>query len=241
MEEGGMASRSLTDVGGWEAFLHGVFAIAITLLVLDIHVPPVESTATGADLVNALRDGAPHYFAYLLGFGYIGAYWLATHRTLRMMRGVDHAFLVLGLIFLMMISAVPFFTSLLAEYIGADHGRDQVAILAFLVWMLLLSIMANISVQSALYHGRLLKPGLNRRGLRNWTLLTASGPVVWTVAIIATLYVSSAIALALMAIILVMFLQEVPGVGPEVPMDTPGEDDAAALVEAPHGGPTGGG
>ena len=109
-------------------------------------------------------------------------------------------------------------------------------ILAFLVWMLLLSIMANVSVQAALYHGRLLKPGLNRRGLRNWTLLTASGPVVWTLAIIATLYVSSAIALALMAIILVMFLQEVPGVGPEVPMDTPGEEDVSDLVEAPGGG-----
>ena len=116
-----MRKASLMDVGGWEAFLHGVFAIAITLLVLDIHVPPVESTPNAKALVDALLDGMPHYVAYVLGFLYLGTYWIATHRTLRLLRGVDHWFLVIGLVFLMVVSVLPFGTALLAEYIGQDQ------------------------------------------------------------------------------------------------------------------------
>jgi uncharacterized membrane protein len=220
LEESGMASRSLTDVAGWEAFLHGVFAIAITLLVLDIHVPAVESTASGSALLQSLIDGAPHYVAFLLGFGFIGTYWIATHRTLRMMRGVDHWFLVLGLIYLMVVSAVPFVTGLLAEYIGQDNGRDQVAILVFLGWMLILSIMANVTLHYAVYRDRLLKPGLNRSALRTWKRLSAVGPVIWMVAIIAALVVSGTVALILIAVILLMFLQEVPAGDAEAPAET---------------------
>src|SRR4051794_29117114 len=103
------------DVAGWEAFLHGVFAIAITLLVLDIHVPPIEETHNGQELIDALLRGIPRYVAYVLGFMYLGAYWIATHRSLRQLRGVDHWFLVIGLVFLMVVAVLPFGTALLAE------------------------------------------------------------------------------------------------------------------------------
>jgi uncharacterized membrane protein len=93
-----MRQGSLMDVSGWEAFLHGVFAIAITLLVLDIRVPPVDATPDARALIDALVAGVPHYVAYVLGFLYLGTYWIATHRTLRRMRGVDHWFLVIGLV-----------------------------------------------------------------------------------------------------------------------------------------------
>ena len=215
-----MASRSLTDVVGWEAFLHGVFAIAITLLVLDIHVPPVEATESGAALAQSLMAGVPRYVAFVLGFGYIGTYWIATHRILRLIRGVDHWFVVLGLIFLMVISAVPFVTGLLAEYIGQDNGRDQVAILVFLGWMLILSIMANVLLQYAVYRGRLLKPGLDRKSLHKFKQLAAAGPLMWVVAIIATLVVSGTIALIMIALVLLLFLQEVPVGEAEGPVET---------------------
>src|SRR5689334_10851869 len=152
-----MRRSALMDVAGWEAFLHGVFAIAITLLVLDIRVPPVESTPDAKALIEALKDGAPRYVAYILGFLYLGTYWIATHRTLRRLRGVDHWFLVIGLVFLMVVSVLPFGTALLAEYIGQDHGRDQVALVLFTLWQLLLSVIANISLRYASWHGRLMK------------------------------------------------------------------------------------
>jgi uncharacterized membrane protein len=198
------------DVAGWEAFLHGVFAIAITLLVLDIRVPPVESTPNGEALIHALEDGAPRYVAYILGFLYLGTYWIATHRTLRRMRGVDHWFLVIGLVFLMVVSVLPFGTALLAEYIGKDEGRDKVALVLFTLWQLLLSVIANISLQYAAWHGRLLKPGWTGPDLQRWLRIAALGPLIWVVALASALFLSGTITLVLMAVILVLFLQEVP-------------------------------
>ena len=208
---GHVRSRQLSDVGGWEAFLHGVFSISITLLALDIRVPTVEGgMETGADLVNALVAEWPNYLAYVLGFLYIGTYWIATHRTLRMLRGIDHWFIVLGLLFLMILATVPFVTALLAEYIGADNGRDKVALVVFTGWQLLLSLLANLELRYAAHDGRLLKPGLDQQALRRWLRLAAIGPVVWIVALVAAVLVSGTITLILMGVLVVLFLQEVP-------------------------------
>jgi uncharacterized membrane protein len=198
------------DVAGWEAFLHGVYAIAVTLLVLDIRVPDVSSIANGSQLFDALVAGAPRYGAYVLGFLFVGTYWINTHRMMRMLRGVDHWFLVLGLLFLMVISAVPFVTGLLAEYLGADNGRDQVALVVFTAWQLVLSILANLSFHYAARGRRLLRPGLPEAGLRRWLQIAALGPIIWIVALLAALFVSGTITLVLMAVILVVFMFEVP-------------------------------
>jgi TMEM175 potassium channel family protein len=205
-----VSSRSLSDVGGWEAFLHGVFAIAITLLVLDIRVPTVDEMASGDDLITALAHEWPRYFAYALGFLYIGTYWIASHRTLRMLRGIDHWFIVFGLLFLMVIATVPFVTGLLAEYIGQSNGRDRVALVVFCGWQLVLSLLANLTLRYAAWKGRLLKPGLDQKALTLWLRLSLVGPLVWVVAILSAALVSGTITLVLIAAIVVVFLQEVP-------------------------------
>jgi uncharacterized membrane protein len=198
------------DVPGWEAFLHGVFAIAVTLLVLDIRVPDVGSIDSGSALISSLLSGMPRYGAYALGFLYVGVYWINTHRMMRMLRGIDHWFLVLGLLFLMVISAVPFVTGLLAEYIGADNGRDQVALVVFTTWQLVLSVLANVTFHYVARGRRLLKPGVPEAGLRTWLRVAALGPLIWIVALFAALFVSGTVTLVLMAVILVIFMFEVP-------------------------------
>jgi uncharacterized membrane protein len=211
-----MKSKPLMDVPGWEAFLHGVFAIAVTLLVLDIRVPDAASIDNGSALVHALAGGLPRYGAYVLGFLFVGTYWINTHRMLRMLRGVDHWFLVFGLVFLMVISAVPFVTGLLAEYLGADNGRDQVALVVFTSWQLVLSVLANATFRYAAHKGRLLKSGIPEAGLRVWLRIAALGPLIWLVALLAALFVSGTVTLVLMAVILVIFMFEVPvGVQPD--------------------------
>ena len=205
-----MTGKPLMDVAGWETFLHGVFAIAITLLVLDIRVPSVEETEGGTALIDSLAHLAPRYFAYALGFLYVGSYWIATHRTLRMLRGVDHWFLTLGLIYLMVIAAVPFATGLLAEYLGQDQGRDQVALVFFTSWQLVLAVLANVSLLYAVRGGRLLRPGLDPPAVRIWTRIAATGPLIWLVALLSALFLSATITLILMGAILIIFLLEVP-------------------------------
>jgi uncharacterized membrane protein len=197
------------ESGGWEAFVHGVFAIAITLLVLDIRVPPAESTPDAQHLIDALTDATPRYVAYLLGFAFLGTYWIATHRSIRMLRRVDHWGLVIGLFYLMFVSVVPFVTALLAEYGGQDQGREQVALIVFTTWQLLLSLTAVLSLVYAVQGERLIRPGLAGPALSRWVRIATLGPVFWLAALASAIFLSGTITFILMAVIVVLFLQEV--------------------------------
>ena len=93
-----------------EAFSDGVFAIAITLLVLDLHVPDV---GTGS-LSNALHHEWPAMVAFVVSFLTIGVLWVNHHVLMRHFDRVDRAFLFLTLVFLMVVAFVPFPTGVVA-------------------------------------------------------------------------------------------------------------------------------
>ena len=107
-----------------EAFSDGVFAIAITLLIIEIAVPHVNG---GRSLVRGLADEWASYFAYVLSFITIGIYWANHHSFFKLFHHVDHGFLMLNVFFLMMIAFLPFPTAVLAEYLQ-DVGERQTAI-----------------------------------------------------------------------------------------------------------------
>jgi uncharacterized membrane protein len=213
-----MKQQPLMDIAGWEAFLHGVFAIAVTLLVLDIRVPDVASIASGSALIDSLVADLPRFGAYVLGFLYVGVYWINMHRVLRTMRGVDHGFLILGLAFLMVISAVPFVTALLAEYIGKDNGRDQVALVVFTSWQLVLALLANAALLYAAHGRRLLKPDVPEAGVRLALRIGLLGPLTWVLALLSALFLNGTVTLIFMSVVLAVFMFEPP---------TPGQPDAA--------------
>ena len=100
-----------------EAFSDGVFAIAATLLVLELHVP----TDT-PDLVRALVDLWPAYAAYLVSFLTIGIIWVNHHTLLEHCRRADRRFLYLNLLLLVAVGIVPFPTALVDHYILSEHG-----------------------------------------------------------------------------------------------------------------------
>lgn len=206
-----MSGKGRMGLAGWEAFAHGVFAITITLLVLNIRVPSIDATPDASALVSALLADGPRFGAYALSFMYVGAYWIATHRSFRMARGVDHWFLVIGLVYLMFIALVPFVAALLAEYIGADQGRDRVVLIVFSGWQLIVSVLANVALQYS-YRAGLLDPDLDARDVQRWLRLALAGSLVWIAAILAALLVGLA-ALAVPAVLLVFFLREAPVVG----------------------------
>jgi uncharacterized membrane protein len=101
------------------AFSDGVFAIAITLLILEIRVPP-ESAPGG--LGNALVDLWPSYLAFLVSFATIGVMWLNHHRLFTLINKVDDGLIGLNLLLLLGVTWVPFPTALLAEHL---LGPDQ--------------------------------------------------------------------------------------------------------------------
>jgi uncharacterized membrane protein len=95
-----------------EACSDGVFAIAITLLVLDIKLP--EGNALG--LAQALREALPRIAAYVMSFAIIGLYWISHHRSFELIGKVDGAVFWINLLLLLIVSFIPFPTALLGRY-----------------------------------------------------------------------------------------------------------------------------
>ena len=114
-----------------EAFSDGVFAIAITLLILELKVPPHDSVHSVADLWKGLIDLWPSYFAFLLSFGIILVSWVNHHYLFNVLDKTSRPFLYANGFLLLTITFMPFPTALLAEYIGTDYMKPAVAFYCF--------------------------------------------------------------------------------------------------------------
>jgi uncharacterized membrane protein len=99
------------------ALSDGVFAIAMTLIVLEIHVPPVEAVHTEAQLIDAVCALTPRFVTYLLSFLTLGIFWVGQQTQLNHLERAGRDLSWVHLVFLASISLMPFSTSLLAEYI----------------------------------------------------------------------------------------------------------------------------
>ena len=95
-----------------EALSDGVFAIVITLLILDIRVPDVEYNQLLSSLIAVL----PRIFAYIISFGVIGVYWLAHHQSLQLIGKLNGFLIWLNFLYLLAVSFMPFPTALLGRY-----------------------------------------------------------------------------------------------------------------------------
>ncbi|MCI0441928.1 DUF1211 domain-containing protein [bacterium] len=102
-----------------EAFSDGVFAIAITLLILEIRVP---SGVASGELGNALIKLWPSYLAFLTSFGTIGTMWVNHHRLFTLINSIDDGLISLNVLLLLGITWIPFPTALLAQHLT---GPDQ--------------------------------------------------------------------------------------------------------------------
>jgi len=116
-------NKSLTRL---EAFSDGVFAIAITLLILEIKVPPFHSIHSTKDLVNALADLWPSYFALIYSFGGILIQWVFHHNILNQLDKTSRPFLYANGFLLLTIVFFPFPTALLAEYINTEYAMPAI-------------------------------------------------------------------------------------------------------------------
>jgi uncharacterized membrane protein len=117
-----------------EAFSDGVFAIAITLLVLDLRLPPAD----GHTLTWQFLHEWPAYFAYVVSFLTIGIMWMNHHTILAHITRVDRPLLVINLLLLMGVVAIPFPTAVVAEHLVHEGGA--VAAEAYGVVMILISL-----------------------------------------------------------------------------------------------------
>jgi len=109
-----------------EAFSDGVFAIALTLLIIDIKIPPSVHIDTTRDLWLALRHLTPSVFAFLLSFAIILITWVNHYATVRLVDKSSHPFVFANGLLLLTVVFIPFPTALLGEYLLTDHAAPAV-------------------------------------------------------------------------------------------------------------------
>jgi uncharacterized membrane protein len=102
-------------------FSDAVMAIAITLLAIDLRLPPAEDL-TNRGLLELLAHLAPRFLAFFISFAVIGVYWVAHHRMFRFIAASDGGLILLNLLFLFFVALLPFLTSILGE-----HGNLSLA------------------------------------------------------------------------------------------------------------------
>jgi uncharacterized membrane protein len=157
MTEGDAAARpGEIRIGRLEAFSDGVFAIAITLLVLEITVP----AGSEDDLLGAFLDQWRSYLAYAVSFSTVGAMWLA-HSAITDYVGRANAGLVrLNLLLLMVVSFIPFPTRLLAEY-GAEEGPARVATTVYGLTVMAATLLTTVLWRYSI-GARLMRPEISQ-------------------------------------------------------------------------------
>jgi uncharacterized membrane protein len=147
-----------------EAFSDGVFAIAITLLVLDLAVPATEHSEQ--HLLQAIGHEWPGYLGYIVSFATVGALWLGHNAITDYLDRAD-TLLRLNLLLLLFVSFLPFPTRLLSEYVTADQA-ERVAVTFYGLTLLVAGALLSLFWRYAL-HARLVRPDA---GDEEITLLT---------------------------------------------------------------------
>jgi len=122
-----------------EAFSDGIFAIAATLLVLDLAVPKPDPT-----LLDGFLHQWPAYAAYATSFLTIGIIWVNHHAVLERLDRVDRALLFLNVVFLLFVALIPFPTKVLAHYLQAGGDYAHVAAAAYGVSMILMGVSFSL-------------------------------------------------------------------------------------------------
>lgn len=163
----------MTETQRVEAFSDGVFAIAITLLIIEIGVPDVEGSAS---LTDALLDLWPSYLAYVFSFITIGIMWANHHSLFKDIVRVDHWLLILNLLLLLCIAFVPFPTALLAEYLS-DGAHRLEATLAYIGSFTVTAIAFNVLWLYLARNRHLLDDSLSEDRIRTRTIRYAVGPI----------------------------------------------------------------
>jgi len=159
-------------------FSDAVFAIAITLLVIETRLPEPGEIRTSRDLLSALWSLLPEYVGFVVSFVVIGSFWMSHHAMFRSVRGYDGALVVLNMVFLLFVAFMPFPTSLVGRFSAIPAAEAFYAAWVGLAGLAKLALWAH----AARRHG-LLDPSMTPRELRHSTLTMAIPGVVFLISV----------------------------------------------------------
>jgi TMEM175 potassium channel family protein len=173
-----------------EAFSDGVLAVAITLLVLDLHV----DSSSGENLGAQLRHEWPSFAAYVLSFFIIGVIWVNHNALFALAARVDRALLFYNLLLLMWVATIPFTTSTLAGFLRSGGSDTRWAVVLYGISMEGMAVSFTLILAHLLRHNLLIRPvseAEGRAALRRFGLGTVLYPIaplvglIWPIVMLA--------------------------------------------------------
>jgi uncharacterized membrane protein len=168
------------ETGRLEAFSDGVFAVAITLLVLNIKMPP-DNLLDDRNLGLALLGQWPMLLAFVTSFATIGIMWINHHRLFNHIKRTNNTLLVLNLLLLLVIIFIPFPTALVAQQY-AVHPEMHVATAVYTGTNVIMAVCFNRLWHYASYHNRLLSKNADPRAVRAISRQYLFGPLLYLIA-----------------------------------------------------------
>jgi uncharacterized membrane protein len=170
-------------------FSDGLFAIAMTLLVVGIEVPELQDPESISELWHSLGDLSSSMVSFFISFAVIGRYWMAHHQFFSLLRGADQGLVGLNLVYLGFIAFLPFPTALFGTFFENP--------LAFITYAVAVAIVSGWEV--------VLFRHAHRRGLLarrlpddvyRWGVIASLSPVAFFIASIPISFVDSGLAVA---------------------------------------------
>ena len=181
-----------------EAFSDGVFAVAITLLVLEINVPG------GENLWHQLKEEWPSFASFFVSFWVIGIIWVNHHGVIDHLKRADRGVLYLNLLVLMSVVLIPFATALMADHLksGAD---EHVAAAVYAGAFVLMAVAFGVLWEYITRHREKLGVELSDEEVRRRSLAFQIGNPFYAIAVIVA-FISPAAVLAIIGALAVYYM-----------------------------------
>jgi|SRR5260370_161040 uncharacterized membrane protein len=183
-----------------EALTDGVFAVAMTLLVLDIKVPELQQPLTAPELALKLLALWPKFFSYTISFVILGVYWIGHHVTLSFIRRADRLLLWINILFLLWVALVPFSTALLSEY-----PKTRLAIAIYGANLIAVGLTLALHWWYATAENRCVDPDIHPDLVRGAMYRTLMAPFVYIIAIGLSFF-RAEVSLALYALVPILYI-----------------------------------
>jgi uncharacterized membrane protein len=181
--------RGDVEFGRVLAFSDGVFAIAMTLLVVGIAVPTLQEGSSVDELADAFNDLIGNFVSFFVSFAVIGRYWFAHHQFFARLGAMNNSLIGINLLYLAFIAFLPFPTALLGNYF-----ENPLAVTAYAVVVSIVSGLEVVLFRTA-HRGGLMSRRMPEDVYR-WGAMLSLSPVVFFLLAIPLAFVNTAVAVA---------------------------------------------
>ncbi len=211
-----------------EALADGVFAVVMTLLVLDLKVPVVAGPDAAAELPGKLFELWPRLLSFALSFVIAGVYWVGHHNQYHFIRRSDRVLLWINILFLLCVAVIPFSTALLGEY-----PQQPIAVAIYGLNLILIGLVLYAHWWYATADYRLVDHDIDPHLVRVAKQRILIAPIAYALAILLS-FVGTALSLTIYVLVPVLYI--VPGAVDRHwhrrPVPPPA--NAAAEITPPH-------